>query len=163
MSSDLQISIVEVRNNSTGLYDHNILNVKLEQCKGTYDPGRWICNNSLLNDEESSCRIRNLGAYWKTKKLILIVSSNGGKLANFRVREIIQEYGKEKSLLSKSECKRLQKRYNELIPNSPENNHDEINHIEIQLKHLENKDLQKAKIEVRNIKKKSMMRNLNYS
>ena len=72
-------------------------------------------------------------------------------MGKFRIKEVIQEYGKEKSYLEKRDKNNLLKRHEELVSrDSGDTDHDEINNIDIKLKQYEINDLEKARIRARN-------------
>ena len=50
MSSNLCDKIDQIYNNATGLTDHQAVIVKLNDLDTSHGPGRWICNNNLLED-----------------------------------------------------------------------------------------------------------------
>ena len=68
MSSELLNQTNDVVTCSTGLTDHRIISMKLSDDDIPHGPGRWKCNNSLLQDSECINIIHNLWRYWKTKK-----------------------------------------------------------------------------------------------
>ena len=69
----------------------------------------------------------------------------------FRIQEIIQEYGKEKTWEQKQQLKNLQRRYDILINDPHGDNTDTIQDLEFQLKKYEIDKWKKAQIRVRNI------------
>ena len=52
MSSNLLNSINNVLSYPSGLTDSQILVIKLSEQHQAHGPGRWICNNALLKDND---------------------------------------------------------------------------------------------------------------
>ena len=83
----------------------------------------------------------------------MILLPNGGKVVKYRIKEIIRDYGKEKSWKEKQHQRDLQKRYNLLINNPQYADSDAIKTIETQIKKYETDVWKKAQVRVRNVMK----------
>ena len=152
ISSDLLNVIEQINTNPTGLSDHEIIHIKLINHDNPKGPGRWICNNSILNNEDCSFRINHFWDYWKKKKNNYPDLLTWWEYGKTKLKEIIRNLCIEKSNSEKKETVQLHKQYEELL-NNPNPNSDHICEVEHKLKDIEIKKWEKAKIRVRNIKK----------
>ena len=133
-----------------GLSDHHPITLKLSDGKPSHGYGRWICNNNILNDEDCLFRVKHFWIFWRTQKDKYCNLIEWWEIGKCRLKEIIQDYSKEKSWNSKKELFRLEKRYKQLIDKPTDANYEEIKTIENSIKSYQIKELEKSKIRVRN-------------
>lgn len=146
-------NVTDVEVNPLGLSDHNIVFLKLEDSHTFHGQGRWMCNNSLLKDKDCSFRIEMFWKFWHGQKDGHDSLADWWEWGKTRTKEIIKEYGKEKSWKRKQQQNDLQKRYQVLI-NSPEGaDAEDIKDLETQMKEYEINEWKKAQIRTRNTMK----------
>lgn len=68
ISSNLLCSVIDISVIPYGISDHHIVNMKLHDPNTYHVQGRWICNNSLLKDEDCNFRTNTFWEYWITHK-----------------------------------------------------------------------------------------------
>ena len=137
---------------ATGLSDHHIINVRMVCNQNIYGPGRWICNNSALKNDDVKSRIELFWNFWRTQKYVyesLLIWWDYGKS---RLKEILRDYGRERAFYEKRDRNALQDRYNYVIEHDA-SNFNELQDIEGKLKEYERREYEKAKVRVRNIEK----------
>ena len=149
LSSNLLSNVLDVRVNPHGNSDHSIVCMKLHDPGNVHGQGRWICNNSLLNDNDCKYRIETFLQFWTSQKYNYKSLLDWWESGKFRIKEILQDYGKEKAHLQKQRINDLKKTYNRLLEN-PDSSADAIKDIEAQIKAYEIEEWSKAKIRVRN-------------
>ena len=149
MSSNLLGNVLDDSVNPHGFSDHSIVSLKLHDPNNLHGQGRWICNNSILTDNDCNYRIETFLTFLITQKdnYDLLDWWESGK---FRIKKIIKDYGKGKAHHKKQKQIDLQRRYNSLIDN-PNSNADIIKDLEIQLKNYEMDEWSKSKVRARNI------------
>ena len=153
LSDSLLSKIGEVNNSPTGLTDHHVISLRLNDIDAIHGSGRWICNNDLLNCSDCNYRIRTFWSFWKTQKKFYGSLLSWWEIGKFRIKEIIQDFGREKSANDKREINRLKLRYESLISSDSQIDLEDLNDIENALKQYEMKEWEKAKIRTRNIQK----------
>ena len=154
VSYNLINNVNDVSVTSCGLSDHQVICLKIDDIKTPHGQGRWFCNNSLLEDSECIARITKLWDFWKSQKLNYNTLSKWWETGKFRLKEIVQEYGKEKARTQKQNRKELQKRYDFLIKNTDSiNKVDQIKKVEAELKHYEINEWKKVQFRIRNTQK----------
>ena len=105
VSYNLINNVNDVSVTSCGLSDHQVICLKIDDIKTPHGQGRWFCNNSLREDSECIARITKLWDFWKSQKLNYNTLSKWWETGKFRLKEIIQEYGKEKARTQKQNRK----------------------------------------------------------
>ena len=154
VSSNVIASISNVQVHSFGLSDHHILGMKLEvPLPNGYGKGRWICNNSLLKEEEASFRIKHFWSFWQAEKHKYNHITDWWELGKSRVKEILQELGKEKAQKDKRVRSELQRQYNLLIQNPECANPEDIKSLEIKMNNYDIQEWRRAQVRVRNVMK----------
>ena len=116
-----------------GLSDHNILNIKINDPHTCHGNGRWICNDSLLKEDDCISRITIFGNTGVSRKITISLYLNGEKLVNSELKKIIQGYGKEKARKHKHKQMHLQEHYNALISDPHKADINAIKDIETEL------------------------------
>ena len=130
---------------SIGLSDHFAVISRFEKRDINLGPGRWICNNQLLRDEQCAQRIKYFWYYWKTQKY------NYGNLLEWwdhgkcKLKEIIKNVGSEKYNKEKRYKNELQNNLTRLI-NDPHSDPNVISEIENKIKAYEFEDLEKFRV-----------------
>ena len=99
MSSTLCDQIEEMYNNATGLTDHQTVVVKLKKLDNFHGPGRWICNNSLLDDSNSSYRIETFWTFWQTKKRDHDSLLSWWEMENTNLKKSLETMGEKNQIL----------------------------------------------------------------
>ena len=152
ISSNLRNYMIEASVHVHGLSDHHVVNLKLNDVHIQHGSGRWMCNNSLLKDGHLLDRLQNLWNFWRTQKGSCDTLT-WWDIGKFRIKEILQDHGKEKAWEKKRYQKNLQKRYNFLINNPDKCKDGDIQSVEDQLKNCEIDEWRRARIRVKNILK----------
>ena len=116
---------MSIGNSALSLTDHRIIAMRLNKENILKGPGRWMCNNLLLNDEHCKIRIERLWTYWKTKKGDYNNILDWWDMGKTKIKEIIKEFGIEKGKENYNHRNKLQKAYEKLI-NNPLNHSEEI-------------------------------------
>ena len=112
ISSSALNNVADVTVNNCGLSDHSIVCLKLNNPSICHGQGRWICNNSLLKDDDCIFRIESFWNFWREEKDNYDSLAKWWESGKYRIKEIIRDYGKEKSWKEKQHQRDLQKRYN---------------------------------------------------
>lgn len=152
-SSNLINNVTDITVYTHGLSDHHVLNMKINNPQVCHGNGRWICNNSLLKEDDCILRINIFWKYWSTQKMYHDTLLEWWEIGKFRIKEIIQGYGKEKSRKQNHKHDVMQKQYISLINDPEKSKVDAIKDLEAQLKKYELDEWEKAKIRVRNVVK----------
>ena len=150
VSQTILNEIMSIGNSALSLTDHRIIVMRLNKENILKGPGRWMCNNLLLNDEHCKIRIERLWTYWKTKKGDYNNILDWWDMGKTKIKEIIKEFGIEKGKEDYNHRNKLQKAYEKII-NNPLNHSEEIKKIEIDLKSFEIKEWEKSKSRLHNI------------
>ena len=93
--------------------DHRIVDLRIDDSNTIHGPGKWICNNTLLDDIQCKERIHIFGDYWKTKNRVCIMK--WWDLGKIRLKEIITDYSKEKRYKEKQLKVNLENIYNNML------------------------------------------------
>ena len=154
MSDELQSQTHNVCVSVIGFSDHNAITIRLTESLTVRGPGRWICNNESLKDQDCINRVENFWRFWKTKKCKLDNIIDWWEMGKYKIKEILREYGVEKANSKKTQRDKLQKQYFRLIEKSNNNNHELLNEIKSNLKAYEIEEWEKAQVRTR-IRKKT--------
>ena len=134
ISSNVMNNISEVGVSPWGLSDHCVVSMKLDNPSTFRGQGRWICNNIVLKDYNCNFRIEAFWKFWRDMKGNFDSLAEWWEMGKFRIKEIIEEYSREKAKKKFQHRSELQKRYNHLISNPNEGNLDDLKTIETEMK-----------------------------
>ena len=62
------LNVKGVQVNAIGTVDHRMVSFCIDKQDVVLGTGRWVCNNSLLKDDDCKNRIKIFWAYWQTQK-----------------------------------------------------------------------------------------------
>ena len=149
-SSNILNSIIDANVCPNGLSDHHTLSMKINNPEVAHGQGRWICNNSLINDEDCIFRVQHFWQFWKTRKNFFDSLLSWWEVGKSRLKEILHEYGKEKAWIKKQKLKELHRNYANAITDLRTDNRDVLNDLENQIKQHEIEEYEKAKFRLHN-------------
>ncbi|CAC5409985.1 unnamed protein product [Mytilus coruscus] len=114
VSTDLKSCIKNIHNKDTCFSDNDIVSMKIDFCNVERGPGVWIFNNSFLQDEIFTDKMKRLFAEEIWSKFYVSDPLIWWDNFKFMVKKLSQIYGKEKQKDLNREYYKLQSKIQEL-------------------------------------------------